>query len=895
MRRPAAACAAGFAAGIAVFDAAGAAAFVLLSAGSLLLFLLIYWNKIEKSEKNVIQTSENLGESGLCIREAGISDTIYRAAAVFLLFFMLGAVRYAAAEGKGSCYEGMDGETAQVEGRVLSEKTEEDKQTLVIRTGRREAGRSERILVTVSLPEEDEADGWKDREEKADERSSASDRISASGRKSAAGQETAAEQVLTGRIVRIEGVLKEPESSGNPGVFDYRKYLKSQGIRMTVKTGAEGIQAAGAAEGIWFLLNRLALFRELYYEEISGSMDRETAGLLMGIMFGDRTGMEDSIYEDFQKNGTAHLLAVSGLHISLIYGVLNSIFRGIAGIWGKLPPAAALFMYAAMSGFSPSVVRAVFMICVHMAADLGCRRYDPLSCISFCAFALLLYRPALLFSAGFQLSFLAVLTISIVMPRKGKIAGLFLMQAGMVPMTLKQFHYISPAALALNPPSIALAGIIVPAGTIIMAVCLMLQMPFLPAPILRLTEMAADLLCNMEEMLLKILIWMNGGAEETPLACRYMASPPAAVFLFYYAVLFFFFSEAGRSVIKRGRRQTVTVLVVFALISGAAGVYLQRGMLTSDLIFVDVGQGDCAHLKAGSGIDLLFDSGGSDTYDVGKNTLMPYLLGNGVSDIDLAVVSHLHKDHCGGLETVTEGVKIKKLMLSAAYRSRSAEIAGTYGVEEEDILFVKAGDVIRIAGVTIRVLAPAPAEEEEYRRLLEKYGGEDGDENELCLIARIEYKGTGVLFTGDISGEYEKELAEQYAGNPAAAQESGEDRKDGLAGGEDGGREKKHLGDRETENLADSLLKADILKVAHHGSKYSTCEEFLEAVSPSAAVIQVGTNFYGHPSGETVSRLQEKNVETWRNDLDGAVFVRMGRRPRIVSMKDLQRDFFRAE
>ena len=304
-------------------------------------------------------------------------------------------------------------------------------------------------------------------------------------------------------------------------------------------------------------------------------MGEEGAGLLAGILFGDRTKMDEKIYEDFQKNGTAHLLAVSGLHISLIYSVLSAASGNPATMAGNLPAAVILILYAALSGFSPSVVRAVFMILIHIAAKISHRRYDGLSCISFCAFCLLMYRPATLFSAGFQLSFLAVLTISIVMPHGDRIAsygrktaftendshekpgkgpslprriagwrsqayGIFLMQAGIMPMTLRQFHYISPAAFFLNPPAIALAGLIVPAGVVMMPFSVLKEWEFLPEAVRFAADGGFRLLCMMEDMLLSVLTFLNRLPENTPLDYRYAASPPSGIFLFYYAVLFFF-------------------------------------------------------------------------------------------------------------------------------------------------------------------------------------------------------------------------------------------------------------------------------------------------------------------------------------------------------------------
>ena len=198
---------------------------------------------------------------------------------------------------------------------------------------------------------------------------------------------------------------------------------------------------------------------------------------------------------------------------------------------------------------------------------------------------------------------------------------------------------------------------------------------------------------------------------------------------------------------------------------------------------------------------------------------------------------------------MTQGVKVKKIMLSAVYRSQAEQISRRFHVSESDLLFVQAGDTVKIGGAVLDVLAPKGADEETYRKILEN----SEDENELCLVVRAEYKGTSVLFTGDIGADYEKRLVGEWS---------------------------EQLDDDEH-----SALKSDILKAAHHGSRYSNCGAFLSAVDPTAAVIQVGTNYYGHPSEEVISRLRDRGASVYRNDEDGAVLVKMGKKPRFTTMR----------
>lgn len=874
--------------------------------------------------------------------------------AVLALFFVAGSLRYGVSEARGSLFSDFENENIAVCGRVVSVTPKDGEKAVLVIEAR---------LQDASSGAETAADGeagWDGRREKlqvtVEEGSELGD--------------------ATGWLAEVRGTVYAPAEAGNPKAFDYSKYLRSRGIRMTMYADAGALKTVAPPKGIYFLLNRLAAAKSGFLEAIGEHMSAETAGLLAGILFGDKSDLDEAVYEDFQKNGIAHLLAVSGLHVSMIYGILNVLFRKPRSLAGNLPTMSILVMYAAVSGFAPSVTRAVFMIFVHIAARISHRRYDFLSCISFCGFSLLMYRPEMLFSAGFQLSFLAVLTLSVVVPKGGsreslpakkhsgasgsrasgsgnrpsgnsgsgtpdfgtsspeasgsgmlgsgtsglgtsgfgvsdpansgsgtsaasgggrerqrsffrflsvripseqrermrrsvgeQLVGTFSMQAGMLPMTLYHFHYISIGAFFLNIPAIALSGLIVPLGAALMPASLFASLPellpidfaslpellpadfpSLPEALCRLADGSFAFLCRMEQMLLEGLIRLNGLFAGTPLSYRYMASPPDGVFLFYYAALFFACSETGRALFRRSARRAVAVLTAAAVMCAAAGAYLEWDMMRADLIFVDVGQGDCAHLKADGGVNLMFDSGGSDTYDVGTNTLIPYFLANGVSEIDLAVVSHLHQDHCGGLRTMTQGVNVRRLLLSAVYEPEADSVAEDLGIPKEHMIFAAAGDSFEIGGVRLTVLAPERSDEKTYRKILE----DSEDENELCLVVRAEYKGRSVLFTGDIGADYEKELAK------------------GLNG-------------------AAERPRADILKVAHHGSRYSTCDAFLSAVAPKAAVIQVGRNYYGHPSEEVIQRIEKLGAAVFRNDLQGAILMRLGKNIGISSVKETRK------
>ena len=660
-------------------------------------------------------------------------------------------------------------------------------------------------------------------------------------------------RLLTGFHVTVRGTATLPQPASNPGGFDYQLYLRSQKIYAWV-TATEILPDRAMPERP--LLNGIARFKVLYENRVSDSLGSEESALFNGILFADQDAMEEELSESFRKNGTGHLLAASGLHVGFVYAFLCILFRKPRTTAGNLPVFLLLCLYAALAGFSASVIRSVFMITIRIVSRTSVQRYDFLTNISFCALVLLIYEPSSLFSAGFLLSFTAVSSLALLLPiterfiavkelderdmapperfryrlRKAASSTISLtlaIQLGMTPLTWRFFHYLSPAGLILNLPSVELAGLIVPVGIAMIPLSFLPDLFYMPAALL-------------EEKLLRLLLGLNRLLSDSPYSCLYRPSPPLGVILVFYFLLFFCCSETGQRLFRTflspinrsGLTAYLLLLAAGVSVCAGAGYTCDRDYLQSSAVFVDVGQGDCAHLKDG-GYHFLFDSGGSTKRDIGKEILMPYFLGNGVGSIDLAVVSHLHTDHYEGLKTLAKYVKIRKLLVSEAYRSKLDEIAADTGVSASDILFAVKGDRITVGTIVIDVLGPAPRSENDFARLAD----DEDAENDCSLVTRAELRGFSFLFTGDIDETLEKELVSSEA----------------------------------------NLLASDVLKVAHHGSKYSSCNRFLDAVRPSVAVIQVGKNLYGHPAPEVLERLDACGAAIYRNDRQGAVMMRLRR------------------
>ena len=637
--------------------------------------------------------------------------------------------------------------------------------------------------------------------------------------------------LIPGKYVCVSGIVKEPDGRRNPGCFDYSLYLKSVGIRYVMTADQidtyEYIKSLPLTETLTAkAYSEIYLMRETFLGKIEVYAGTETAGLIRAIMFGDTAEVYEDTLEEFRRNGTAHVLAVSGLHIGIIYGFISLLWR-----WkkGRMYFAAVMIFFLAymmMASFSPSVVRAVIMVWIHVFAQLSNKRYDMASAAFFTALMMLIYEPMSVFNVGFQMSFLAVLTLSLILPIIKKFySGIFLasiaVQVGLTPYTIYVFNYISIIAVLVNVPVIFLVGIIVPAG-----MCCMIFM-FIFEPLGGLAAQVLGGLCIILEKL-------NAFTCVEGITVFDVKSSGVWVIAAYYLILLVFVSEDGRIMAMRKKKvhiRSMACLVMTAVLifSNAAGNHFKN----SDIVFVDVGQGDCIHIRIDRGVlsrndNYLIDGGGSISYEVGKKTLKPYLLKNGTRKIDAAFVTHLHTDHYKGIAELCREDMVNKLYVYEGYSVREAEILADTGLSKEQLTYVHAGQKIILGrDAFAEILWPEPANYREY----EQMAADVTDENSLCLIVKVTVKNKSMLVTGDVDSACLDHLAARYG----------------------------------------ETLHTDILKAVHHGSKYSDSEAFAEAAKPEYVVFQVGKNNFGHPNEGVIENFRQKGIMIYRNDTDGAV------------------------
>ncbi len=635
-----------------------------------------------------------------------------------------------------------------------------------------------------------------------------------------------------GQYVCVRGVLRSAERASNPGQSDQAFYDRMQHISCRMSQ-AEVIRA-----GVWYsvpgeamaslkraLLRRL---REVYPDDVED--------VLAAMLLGRKDLLTDESSFLYEAGGAAHMLVVSSLHLSILSMGIYSLLRKL-----RCPRKAAsiyagvvLIFYVILAGCSISALRAVLIYAASVIANLTGRTFDRKNALAFAAIVLLVSDPYYLFYSSFQLSFFAG-ALCIAAEEKGKINSGILLQFGIMPLTAWHFYEIPLLGVPVN----------------------LLLLPFLPAILITgavglifggPAVWPAVLLVRGYHRLLSLLRYAPGETVlfgrlripdrivlmkriRIPVGTVLVTGRPCAVGLAVFGLLFSAFFIWRR--IFRNRVQNLAAYILLPFMIAALAFRPGREL---KMTFLDVGQGDAIFADSPSGT-MLVDGGSSTVRSVGEYRILPFIKYSGAGKIDVIAATHADTDHISGiLEYLTmaaerrTAVRAGTLLLPEVPESLEKEegyqtlleAAKQAGVE---VRIVKCGDSFSIGEMKVTVLGPKPASEQR-----------EADANAQSMVLSVKYGNFDVLLTGDTSGEGESLITEQIR------------------------KEDKTF---------------EVLKVAHHGSRFSTDSGFLAAARPDIAVISSGkNNSYGHPHEETLLRLGEADAQIYRTDSMGAVTVR---------------------
>ena len=646
--------------------------------------------------------------------------------------------------------------------------------------------------------------------------------------------------VREGDRIRVNGTMACFGSATNPGQFDYRIYQAAHGVYLQVY----GMKAAVETEGASPVDRMLGEFRR-YAQEIFLRISSTAGGTMAAMVLGEKADLPDERYELYMESGIGHILTLSGLHMSLL-GV------GLFGFLRKrltIPPrpaalvmTAVLLLYVRLIGSGISAVRAMVAIVCSLFAVCTGKTYDSLSAAGIGLLLILWEYPLQIERAAFWLSFGAVFAVGSVLPEltrwlkpKGKtgkaVISALTIWLALMPVTAANQYTIQPYSLLLN------LAVIPMMGPILMGCIVLLLMGML------YPETASWLSVSLEAVF-----------EGIDAACELVMGLPGSqlvvgapgyrqMLIYYGAGLFLFwrvvrinrreweapetsdFAEVmmGRTEKrKKGKQRWLLMTVV------CAGLML---ILLNDvsrknlrMVFMDVGPGDCIYIQLPGEIHMMIDGGSSSEERVGEYRILPCLNQAGCDRLDYLVVTHLDGDHMSGVKELLEsGFSVDRLLLSKKTQrwDEVEEICLLAERNKTEVVMIGEKDRIICGEVEINCIGPGA-------------GSSPQSENEASVVLELRYGEFSCLFTGDVEGTGEK-WVEAY------------------------------VEDKEGYTL---------LKVAHHGSKYSTSEAFLATVKPLAAVISCGEdNVYGHPHEELLARLEAAGSDIFCTANGGAVIV----------------------
>lgn len=673
------------------------------------------------------------------------------------------------------------------------------------------------------------------------------------------------DELKYGRKVQVNAEVEIPASRRNIGGFDYRRFLAAKGISGICSAYPSGIRILDESDGS-FLKSAGYAMRRGILDALYGSMPHREASVAAGMLIGYTHEMPESMEEAFRRAGLSHIMAVSGANLAFLLLPFIWLLKrvGLNPRWASLISFPVMLVYVFATGMEASVMRAAIMAGIMLLGMIIWRQTDVFCSIAASAIIILLSNTFMLFDTGFILSYGA--TLSLVMfyrpifdrlpariPRtvRDTLAGTLAAQLGVIPVIAGTFNSFSAVSVIANLAVVPVTGML----TSLAALLSLLWFVFRPA---------CHLLGWLVSFLTGIVLDITQLISSIPWAEISVATPGFAVTTGYYIMLLAF--RYGLPWLKkreRGKQEDGTVKTgaagddaskgsggkrakaLAACMLAVYGAMILLDMLPSgklEIYFADVGQGDCTIIRTPAGRSIIIDGGGSIHDDessyTGEMIVVPLLYDLKITHVDVMIATHGHADHVNGLKTVMDRMQVKRLVVADAddrEMSGLIEHARSRGItvevaDQDDIIYAEDG-------LVLKALYPL----EDKSRMP---SGSTANANELSLVTRLEYAGFSALFTGDIGFSTENLLL---------------------------GRED---------------LDCDLIKVPHHGSKYSSGIEFIRQVSPAVAVISVGKNRYGHPSAEAKKRYTSAGTRIYETIRHGGIMVKVdSRRPGQMSVR----------
>jgi competence protein ComEC len=630
-----------------------------------------------------------------------------------------------------------------------------------------------------------------------------------------------------GSRLKLAGKINIPEGRRNLGGFDTRRFLASKEVSGTMYVPEKALTILEGTEEFWLKKTGYEI-RSWMIGQLNRFLPERQASVLSGMLIGYTSYMPEEMENSFRRTGLSHVMAVSGANILFILAPVLWLLKrvGFSPRWSSVLAFPVMLFYVFATGMEASVVRAAIMAGITLIGMFFWRRTDIYCSLATAAIIILVKNSFMFYDPGFILSFLATLSLAMFykpiferMPKRipkstrDIFSGTMAAQLGVIPYIIYNFNTLSIVSVPANLLVVPITGFLTILGVILVVTGSLLQF-------------AGQWLGIVTKIIIDVMLFFTEKLSEIPWAEINVATPGILlIFLFYFIILYLRYGHP-----KLSKEIADPMLAGILILCGAIIIYTSVPDRTLRIYFADVGQGDCILIRTPENKNIMIDGGGSvndiEGSYAGERIVVPLLYDLNMINIDIMIATHGHVDHTGGLKSVLDAVKVKKLIVADAKDAEMQELIQYASSKGTIVERVKEGRLLFSEGMlALEALYP----------LEETYKMPDSsvtNANELSLVARLDYGRFSALFTGDIGAETEKRIIDDGA-----------------------------------------CIECDLLKVAHHGSKYSSADLFLEQANPAIAVISAGRNRYGHPHDDTLERLKGHGAIVYSTLERGGVLV----------------------
>ena len=694
-----------------------------------------------------------------------------------------------------------------------------------------------------------------------------------------------------GDIVEVKGNFSKVNKATNEYCFDYREFLKQKKIDGNIMASKVNLLRKNS------MLCKISKVKIKLNKYIDENYSDTASGFLKTLLLGETNEIEKEIKEDFTKANISHILAISGMHISIIILVIKNIMQILKfdQRLEKIFLNLLIICYIFFIDYPISAIRVAITQVILLITFFTNRKSNFYNTISITLFIILLLNAYNIESTAMQLSFGGICGIylfykfikkmffykfciqkktvkeiskentkenrnirkniknicqTVIKSNKLKqivIDSLCLnisVQIFIFPIVWYKFNFISITSFI---PSILISLFIFP-------ILILGYLSFFEIFIQRFISIS--IISKINNFIILKMLNLVSILSKIPLLSIYLKKPNKIFIVYYYVVLILCIKiiqkdklaemlhiwriKSGKVPIKQYIRvkfkknndfKRIVLIVILNIViifqSFVQDNFLKNGV---EIYFLDVGQGDSTIISTAKNKTIVIDGGEGEKsgFDYGKNVLFPFLINKGVRKIDFLIFSHFDSDHCGGLIYLLENIKVEKILIGKQFEKNEnfEYIVNLANKKHIKIIELQAGNKINIEkNSSLEILWPSVAEKISENAI-----------NNNSLVCKFVYKNFSMLLTGDIESIAEEKLLGKYKNT--------------------------------------NRLNANILKIAHHGSKTSSNQEFLNEVNPKIALIGVGRkNKFGHPNQEVLERLKEKGIQIYRTDQNGEIQI----------------------